>query len=193
MIRSCIVFLLLCLCLGTHPVAGVAQEQDVAETVFDDAEVFERLAQRAEALAANQDASSFSISRIRAELGVWRDEFLVRSTVNTGRLATVDAQLLALGPVPENGEEASSVAARRAELVAQRTALMAPRLLAQEAHARANGLIGEFDARSLQQQTNQLTDRGPSPLNPTHITAAMAAVWGLIEVIGVDIRVGCAT
>ncbi|MEJ8560482.1 DUF3772 domain-containing protein [Yoonia sp. GPGPB17] len=193
MIRSYIAFFLLCLCLVTHPVAAAAQEQDIAETVFDDTEVFERLAQRAEALAANQEASSFSISRLRAELVVWRDEFLVRSNVNAGRLATVDAQLSALGPVPESGEEALSVAARRDALVAQRTALMAPRLLAQEAHARANGLISEFDAQSLQQQTSQLTNRGPSPLNPSHITGAMAAVWGLIEVIGVEIRVGFAT
>lgn len=70
---------------------------------------------------------------------------------------------------------------------------MAPRLLAQEAHARANGLIGEFDAQSLQQQTSELTVRGPSPLNPTHIGAAMAALWGLVEVVGAEVTAGVFT
>ncbi|PJI91742.1 small-conductance mechanosensitive channel [Yoonia maricola] len=186
MIRQGIAFCLLCLLFVGSPMVVYAQEQ---ASEMDEA-VFERLAQRAEVLAARDDASLFAISRLRAELVVWRDEFLARSNLNAGRLATVDSQLAALGTVPESGEEAADVAARRAELIAQRTALQAPGLLAQEAHARANGLIGEFDARSLQQQRDELTVRGSSPLNPTHVVGAITALFELTRLIGVEVAAG---
>ncbi|MFA8442721.1 DUF3772 domain-containing protein [Yoonia sp.] len=201
MIQRLIALALVCLFAVVAPLALTAQEDAstpetdlttpvATDTVLEDADEFERLAQRAEELAARDDASLFAISRLRAELVTWRDEFLSRSNINAGRLATVDAQIAALGPVPESGEEAPSVAERRAALAAQRSALMAPRLLAQEAYARANGLIGEFDDQALQQQTSELTVRGPLPLNPTHLAGAIAAVWTLFEVIGVEIAAG---
>ena len=193
MIRHVIAFLLTALFALALPLATAAQEVDVPVVDNSETSEFERLAQRAEALAARDDASLFAISRLRAELTVWRDQFLGEMSVNSGRIATVDAQLTALGAVPESGEEAESVAARRAELLAQRDALVAPRLLAREAHARADGLIGEFDAQSLQQQTNELTVRGVSPLNPTHIGSAISSVWALVEVIGVELRAGFTT
>lgn len=151
---------------------------------------FERLALRAEELAGRDDSSMFAISRLRAELVVWRDRFLEQTNINAGRIATVDAQIAALGVVPESGEEAPAVAARRAALVAQRSMLEAPRLLAQESYARANGLIGEFDAMALQQQTDELSVRGPSPLNPTYIGEAIAALWQLADVVGIEIMTG---
>ncbi|WP_083480262.1 DUF3772 domain-containing protein [Loktanella sp. 5RATIMAR09] len=155
-----------------------------------DADSFEKLAQRAEDLARNDDASLFAISRLRAELVGWRDRFLAQTNVNAGRIATVDAQIAALGAVPENGEEAPAIAARRAALIAQRNALVAPRVLAQESYVRANGLIGEFDTMSLQQQTDELSVRGPSPLNPVHIGAAVTALWQLFDVVGAEIMAG---
>ena len=190
MIRHLTAVITLALSLALVPLVATAQEDNVTEETVVAEEGFARLAQRAEALATREDASLFAISRLRAELVVWRDEFLLQSDVNAGRIATVDAQLAALGPAPENGEEAAVVADRRAALLAQRQALEAPRLLAQEAYARANGLIGEFDARSLQQQTDALTVRGPSPLNPTHMGEAITAIWALIGVIGVEIVAG---
>jgi len=181
---------LLGLFAAVSPPVATAQEVAPTQASLEESDSFERLAQRAEDLAARDDASLFGISRLRAELVVWRDQFLARSSVNSGRIATVDAQLAALGTEPENGAEAPAVAQRRAALTAQRRALVAPQLLAQEAYARANGLIGEFDAMSLQQQTDELAVRGPSPLNPTHLAGAAAAFWGLIEVVGVEIAAG---
>lgn len=160
------------------------------DAVSEDMASFERLAQRAEELAGRDDVSMFGISRLRAELVVWRDRFLEQTNVNSGRIATVDAQIAALGVVPESGEEAPAVAARRAALVTQRNALEAPRLLAQESFARANGLIGEFDAMSLQQQTAELSVRGPSPLNPSNIAEAVTALWQLVDVVGIEIVAG---
>lgn len=160
------------------------------EVGAEDTASFERLALRAESLAGRADASMFAISRLRAELVVWRDRFLAQTNVNAGRIATVDAQIAALGAMPESGEENPAVAARRAALTTQRNALEAPRLLAQEAYARANGLIGEFDAMSLQRQTDELSVRGPSPLNPAYIGAAVAALWQLVDIVGIEIVTG---
>ncbi len=148
------------------------------------------LAKRAEALAERGDASRFAVSRLRAELVVWRDRFLSLTTLNSARIDTVDSQLAALGVVPESGEEPQAVAERRAALQAQRDELQAPRLLAEEAYARANGLIGEFDGQVRQRQTLALADRGPSPMNPVNMVAAVAAIWDVIRVIGVETVAG---
>ncbi len=218
MMRSLAALFLIGLFAVTHPVTAMAQETPQADAPTEtqteaptetspetqpqlpadipievapaDTDSFERLAQRAEDLAGRDDASLFAISRLRAELVVWRDRFLEQTNVNAGRIATVDAQIAALGVVPESGEEAPTVAARRAALATQRNALEAPRLLAQESYARANGLIGEFDTMSLQQQTDELSVRGPSPLNPVHIGAAITALWQLVDVVGAEIVAG---
>ncbi|MGJ8590187.1 MAG: DUF3772 domain-containing protein [Yoonia sp.] len=218
MMRSLAALFLIGLFAVTHPVTAMAQETPQADAPTEtqteaptetspetqlqlpadipievapaDTDSFERLAQRAEDLAGREDASLFAISRLRAELVVWRDRFLEQTNVNAGRIATVDAQIAALGVVPESGEEAPTVAARRAALATQRNALEAPRLLAQESYARANGLIGEFDTMSLQQQTDELSVRGPSPLNPVHIGAAITALWQLVDVVGAEIVAG---
>ncbi len=202
MIRHLACALWLATLAGLMPVAGFAQ-QDVpvdAETIApantDSVpaiivdETFERLAVRAEELAGSENVSLFSIGRLRSELVVWRDQFLRDASVNSGRLATVNAQITALGPLPESGDEPRAVAARREALIAQRQELRAPRLLAQEAHARANGIIGEFDAIVLQRETAELSVRSPSPLNPTRLLEAGAVLWGLVASIGLELRTG---
>ncbi len=173
-----------------EPQAETAETQTPAAGPLPDDEGWERLAARAEEMAKRGDASRFALNRLRAELVIWRDEFLSRSGKNAGRIATVDAQLAALGPVPESGEEAAAIAARREALQDQRQDLIAPRLLSEEAYARANGLIGEFDAQIRLDQTNTLAERGPSPLNPTHLGTAAEAIWNVIRVIGVESAAG---
>ncbi len=179
MIMRCIAAGLMTLLLCMMPVWALAQDSAPA----DEAD-WERLATRAEALAARDDISQFALTRLRAELVVWRDEFLSRVDENAGRIATVDTQIAALGVVPESGEEAAAIADRRAALTAQRQELAAPGLLAQEAYARANGLISEFDAIVLQRQAIALTERGPLPLNPTHMVDAATTILNTLGEIG---------
>jgi small-conductance mechanosensitive channel len=171
------------------PLGAAAQvsSDPVAEIAPTD---FDRLATRAEDLAAGQTPSLFAIGRLRSDLVDWRDVFLTQSDVNAGRIATVDAQLAALGPVPDGGSEPQAVADRRAILLVQRQNLAAPRLLAQESYARADGLIGEFDTIILQREAAQLGIRSPFPFHPTHIIGAVAALWSLVQVIGVEVGVG---
>ncbi|MEO1638221.1 MAG: DUF3772 domain-containing protein [Pseudomonadota bacterium] len=176
---------------GAAPAPAAAPaDTTVPEEAFDPAltgtardPAWERLAQRAEALAGTEDASLFAIQRLRAELVIWRDRFLARSDLNAGRLQTVEAQLAAIAPEAEGGDEPALVTERRAALQDQRDALLAPRLLAQEAYARADGLIAEFDARALRDQAEAVTTRGPSPLNPTFIVSGLAAVVELGQLL----------
>lgn len=178
---------LLAALVSVAPIVAVAQDVPTTATVAElDVAVWERLAQRAETLAGREDASEFALNRLRSELVVWRDEFLSQTGTNEGRINTVDAQISALGPVPESGEEPQAVAGRRAFLTAQRQDLIAPRLLAQEAYARANGLIFEFDMKVRKSQTVALTVRGPSPLSLTHMGSAIATLWDTLRVIGAE-------
>lgn len=174
--RIAAVWIAVVLCLT--PLMASAQDAQTADADW------QRLATRAEALAARDDASQFAVTRLRAELVVWRDEFLSQSDANSGRIATVDAQLEALGDAPESGDEPQAVADRRAALINQRQELAAPGLLAQEAYARANGLISEFDAMVLQRQAIALTERGSSPLNPTHMVEALTTILDTLGEIG---------
>ena len=174
------------------PMAAAAQDAPVVDAELSDADIFDRLAQRAEELAARQDPSAFAIGRLRSELVVWRDQFLGETDVNARRIETVNQQIAALGLPPEDSEEPAEVAARRSALAAQLRTLRAPGLLAQEAYARANGLIGEFDAILLQRETAALGQRSPSPLNPIHLVGAIDSVWVLGQAVTTELRVGIA-
>jgi small-conductance mechanosensitive channel len=187
---SLVIRLLVCCCL-LWPAAVAAQDPEpLPRTAYDNIAAWDALAERAETLAMRDGSSEFAIMRLRAELAAWRDHFLSQTNVNANRLATVDAQLAALGVVPESGEEPALVAERRAELQAQRDNLLAPRALAQEAFARANGLISELDMKILQQQTAELFQRGPSPLNPSLWPDAASATWQVIWTVGAETIAG---
>lgn len=156
----------------------------------DDAAAWEQVAKRAENLVRRDTASQFALNRLRAELVAWRDVFLAGTGENGARLVTVDAQIAALGALPESGEEPAAIADRRAVLEAQRQELAAPSILAQEAYARANGLISEIDAILLQRQAAQLTNRGPSPLDPSYMMSAAQALWNGVTLVATDIATG---
>ena len=170
--------------------AVAAQAQEVATSPGPASEEWLLLAERAEESAARDNASAFAISRFRAQLVVWRDVFLQQTEVNAARLATISTQLAALGPVPEDGAEPEAVAARRAALLAQQAALLAPQILAKEAYARANGLISEFDATLLVQQTAALTTRSAAPILPENLTGGIEASWSLAQLLWAETTAG---
>ncbi|WP_019955084.1 DUF3772 domain-containing protein [Yoonia vestfoldensis] len=184
-------FRLLVCCSLLWPLCVAAQDaQPLPSTTYDNIAAWNALAERAETLVLRDASSEFVIMRLRAELAGWRDHFLSQTNVNATRLVTVNAQLAALGAVPESGEEPAQVAERRAELEAQRDTLLAPRALAQEAYARANGLISELDLKILQQKTAELFQRGPSPLNPALWPQAASATWQVFRTVGAETFAG---
>ena len=179
---------------GEAPADPAAAPEETVEgqplLLEEEAEAWHALATRAEGVLARDDSSQFALTRLRAELMSWRDRFLGLTNVNSTRLASIAAQLAALGPVPESGIEAGSVTARREALIEQQHFLEAPQRLAAEAHARANGLIGELDAAMLARETAALTQRGPLPLRLDAVGEGLFHLIELVGIVAVETRAG---
>lgn len=159
------------------PAAGA-----IAETVIGgiDYVAWARSAQRSAVIIENATGSTFALERMRNDLVVWRDRFLNAEGVNAARIATVDAQIAALGPAPGDGAtEDERITARRGSLLAERARLAAPVALAREAYAQADGLIGEIDRLIRSRQAEAMTTRGPSPLAPGNWATVMSDVTAL--------------
>ncbi|WP_192808386.1 DUF3772 domain-containing protein [Oceanicola granulosus] len=170
------------LALSLTLLAGAAAAQSLAP----DYEAWESVAVRAEEAVETGGASTFAFERLRAELAGWRDDFLDAQAINAARIDTVESQLAALGEPPGEDEPAEEprIAERRRALQAQLGELRAPVQLAQEAHTRATGLIGEIDATVRARQARSLGAQGPLPLNPANWPEAAGAVQdGVTELV----------
>ena len=152
------------------------REVDRIFAFFDvDYAEWDTTAARAEDLLLRQVASSFALDRLRESLSGWRETFASAMRENKARLATLNSQLGALGAAPSEGAtEAQIITTRRDTLIEQRDALAAPGLLAAEAHARAAGLISEIESQLLARQTEELLERGGTPLNPAFWPSAVS-------------------
>ena len=145
----------------------------IAGVDFDEWSAF---AIQAEGIVEPGTASSFALSRVRAKLVPWRDIFTKAQGINSARLATIDRQIAALSPTDETADPNPLIVSRLDALKSERTRLARPNLLAQEAYARADGLIGEIDSQDRALETVRLMARGASPANPTYWPTAMAAL-----------------
>ncbi|QFT63681.1 DUF3772 domain-containing protein [Roseivivax sp. THAF30] len=139
-------------------------------------------AERIERTLADGEPPTGLLERIRGDLVGYRDRFSILQNQQNARIQTLEAQLNALGPAPEEGEEeAQDVADRRAALNAQLEEARAPIVTAEEAFTRADGLIREIDARIRARAAERLFSQGPTPLNP--------ALWpGALEELARSIR-----
>jgi small-conductance mechanosensitive channel len=159
--------LILSLLLALAP--AMAQEPEAP-----DYPAFAGDAQSAEALLEQEATPVEELEALRARLAAWRDRLLAAQETNGARIQTLQSQIDALGPAPEEGEtEEDPIATRRAELNEQLSVLMAPGRQAEEAYTRANGLIAEIDAEIRERQTSALLELGPLPLNPAHWPRAL--------------------
>lgn len=172
-------------------VAAVAQEEPAPAIQGIDYESWDAAAERIEALVLRNQARPFVLERARDELVEWRTLFFDEVDRNADRLTTIDAQLSALGPAPEEGaSEAAPVADRRAELEAQREDLAAPNLLVAEANARAAGLISEIEGQLNDRTTDDMLLRTPSPLNPSQWGEGLATLGSGVRELGSETTVG---
>ena len=143
--------------------ALAALAQDAGGPDFD---AWQSVATRAERAVTAARASDEAFGNLRAEIVDWRGRFQAQLTANAGRISTLNEQLAALGPPPEEGAtEATEIADRRAALNAQLERLNTPRRTAEEAFSRANGIVGEIDEILSQRQADQLLNMGPWPVN----------------------------
>ncbi|MDA9047097.1 DUF3772 domain-containing protein [Planktomarina temperata] len=110
-------------------------------------------------------ASGAFLHELRKQLALRRSEFSEVQNFSPARLATLEEQLAALGPVPESGIEPAEIAERRMILAQEIKVLNAPRLRAREAFKQADGLIREIDAALSAKETENLLQLRPSPID----------------------------
>jgi len=182
--------LVFAMCLSWHAAPVHAQAQmpaDAEQSGLNMAE-WEVEATRAENLIEAGRASTAFFENLRSGLVGWRAAFLVAQGTNAERIATIEAQIEALGPVPEDGVEPAQLADRRARLTEQLAIAQLPRVTATEAFNRADGLIGEIDTILADRQAQELLRLDPTPLNPLNWTAALGAIGDVAREIDRDSR-----
>lgn len=161
-------------------VAG-AQVNDDKRKIYND---WLQLATRAESAIDTGRASEAAFEALRKEIVSFRQIFVKERSDSEDRIQTLRAQLDALGPEPESGSEPEDIATLRQSLNESLTQIRVPRIVADEAFSRANGLISEIDSIVRERRTRTLLERYPTPLNPEHwpnawrdVTEASTALW----------------
>lgn len=189
--RQILARLLLALTLAVYAVAAPvaplmspAVAQDAAESINYDA--WEQVAERAEDAVASARASNQALETLRSEINAWRDRFLAAQSINASRIDTLRDQIEALGPAPEDGEEVTQLAERRATLNSQLNEALAPVRRAEEAFSRAEGIIRQIDTLIRLRQADELLSLGPTPLNPALWPDALTAFTASVRAVGVE-------
>lgn len=134
------------------------------------------------AIEANR-ASNTALEELRNEIVRWRQQFLDAQGINSAAIATVRAQLDAIGPAPEEGSEPADIAAQRQELNDRLAELQAPVKRAELAHTRADGMVAGIDGIIRDRQTEELMDLGPSPLNPANWLAGVSGLYSVFDIV----------
>ncbi len=175
--------LLLALTLALLPAAAtlsvtattVAAQQPPSSPDYDR---WEKVGKRAIDAIESQRASTSAFENLRDQLAEWRSVFAAAQNINGNAIATLDAQLRALGPAPAEGEpsEAPEIAAQRTALNEQLAELRAPIKQAQLAFSKADEMIKSIDRIVRDRSTEELLERGPSPLNPVNWSAGLNAI-----------------
>ncbi|MEM7722915.1 MAG: DUF3772 domain-containing protein [Pseudomonadota bacterium] len=167
--------LILSLAFAPAPVAWA--QSDATQMSADEFATWEQEASRAEGLIEAGRASTAFFENLRTNLVDYRGRFLAFEDANEARIATIQAQIEALGPPPGDGEtEAAPLAERRAALSQRLAEAQLPRVQATEAFNRADGLIAEIDELLTDRQAEELLELDPTPLNPVNWATALSAL-----------------
>lgn len=158
--------LLLVLTLLVGLVGSAVAQGGERRHLYDD---WIKLAKRAEAVVDANRASSAAMENLRAEIVGYREDFAEIRTENASRIRTLQSQIAALpAPPAEGATELQDIADLRAHLNSRLQELSVPRIVAEEAYSRANGLVAEIDRLIRERYTGRLLQRGPTPLRPAN-------------------------
>ncbi|MCT8160357.1 DUF3772 domain-containing protein [Pseudoruegeria sp. SHC-113] len=144
--------------------------------------------ERAQEAIENNRASDAAMEDLRGQVVEWRSIFEQAQGVNAARIRTLQAQIDALGPLPESGEEPANIAERREELTTRMAVLREPVIEAEEAFLLADGIIREIDSLLRERQSERFFERGPSPLNPASWVAGGEAVERMFYPVWTEIQ-----
>ncbi|MEM9757506.1 MAG: DUF3772 domain-containing protein, partial [Pseudomonadota bacterium] len=155
-----------------------------------DYEAWEILASEVEQVIAAGSLSTSDLEELRAEVAEARAAFLDAESANAARIETIENQISALGPPPEEGStEPDGVASLRAELETRLAEVREPRVRATQAFTRANGLISEIDDLIRARSARTLFEASPTPLNPLNWPGTLVSLRDVAAEIGREVRV----
>lgn len=138
---------------------------------------WETIADRAIDAIEARRASTSVFESLRDQLAEWRGVFEGAQGVNSNAIATLEAQLTALGPPPEDkDEEAPEIASQRKQLNDQLAELRAPVKQAKLSYSKADEMIKSIDRIIRDRQAEELLERGPTPLSPANWQAGAKAL-----------------
>ena len=152
-----------------------------------DYEAWEATADRAEQAINTDRASVRAFEDLRSEIADLRKSFLEAQTANNSLINRLQAQLAALGPIPDDGED-DIVTARRVAVTSQLSLAQAPVIVADEAYRKADVLVREIDQLIRNRDRQELLTRGPSPLHLSEWPSAIEHVGKAILSIGEEGR-----
>ena len=159
-----------------------------AQSAQIDYDAWSDVASRAEAALETGDVPTETLEELRSDLSGYRDRLLSQQNAGDPRLATLQSQLDALGPPPEDASEPEEIAQRRQDLRDQISQLQAPLMRAEEAYNRANGLIASIDEVIRSRETERLLERDPGPLDPRLWGPAITSVISPFRDIAREVR-----
>ncbi len=149
-----------------------AQAQDTSAQPGSMSVTWSEIANTAENTLVNGTATDAQLEATRVTLSALRERALEIQDRDGPRVAELEDQLSALGPVPEDGEEPEAIATQRATLNASLDELRTPVVEADVAYRRADSLIGQIDSELRDRRAKKLTTLGPTPLNPANWSLA---------------------
>jgi len=179
-----LIIVLACGALGSV-VADPVMAQQAGSSL--DYESWERTARRADEAHAAGRASTTALEDLRSEIVQWRQRFQDAQSRNANAIATVEGQIEALGPAPENGGESPEIAQQREQLTARLNELSSPVKSAELAFSRAEGLIKGIDQIIRDRQAEELLELGPAPINPVHWSDALTALTGSVTTVQTEL------
>ncbi|AXI54923.1 hypothetical protein SuNHUV7_31660 (plasmid) [Pseudoseohaeicola sp. NH-UV-7] len=174
-LRTLIAAFCLVLCAGLAVAQGKAPDYDAWDST----------AARAEAAIEANRASVITMENLRKEIVAFRKQFQDAQSINDTRISTLNAQLEALGPVPESGDP-EPVAVRRENLKNQLAQAREPVVAAQEAYSLADALVSEIDKLIRERMRDDFLERSPSPLNLSEWPVAFEHVLRSLRAIGAE-------
>ncbi|MEX0284878.1 MAG: DUF3772 domain-containing protein [Paracoccaceae bacterium] len=150
-------------------------------------------AERAEEAVEAGRASNIALELLRAQIVEYRDRFETARTQNSARIETLQSQLNALGPPPEDGQtEPEEIATLRADLNNRIDTLRVPVVVSFEAYNRADGIITEIDRIIRERQRQELLRRTDTPLDPQLWLPAWRAIIDASKDLHTEARVNWA-